>query len=272
MPQKVRPMLATLVDEPFDRDGWIFEPKWDGYRAIAEIRGKKVGLYSRSHKPFEAKFAAVVHALEGLGHDAVLDGEIVAVDEQGRSRFQLLQQYAKNGVGRLLYYVFDLLYLDEQDLRALPLIRRKELLATILGTEGEVRLGEHVEGSGIDFFEAARAHDLEGIIAKDGQSVYSEGIRGRNWLKIKTHRRQEAVIAGFTDPRGRRNSLGALILGVYEGDELVYIGHTGGGFDEKGSPTRGPGSSRSCGAPARSAPPRRRTPRSTGSSRSWSAR
>ncbi len=231
MPRAVRPMLATLVDRPFDREGWLFEPKWDGYRAIAEVRGGGVRLYSRNRKPFEAKFAPVARALEGLGHDAVLDGEIVAVDDQGRSSFQLLQQYARTGEGRLLYYVFDLLHLDGRDLRGLPLVRRKEVLAAVLGTEGPVRLGEHVEGQGIALFEAARSHRLEGIIAKDGQSVYAEGPRGGDWLKVKTQRRQEAVIAGFTDPRGRRKALGALILGVYEGDELVYIGHTGGGFD-----------------------------------------
>ncbi len=231
MPRKVRPMLATPVDRPFDREGWIFEPKWDGYRAIAEVRGRGIKLYSRNHKAFETKFAPVVRELGSLGHNAVLDGEIVAVDGRGRSQFQLLQQYARSGEGRLLYYVFDLLHLDGHDLRGLPLVRRKEILATILGTQGLVRIGEHVEGRGVGLFEAARAHQLEGIIAKDGQSAYSEGVRGRDWLKVKTLRRQEAVIAGFTDPRGSRKSLGALILGVYENDELVYIGHTGGGFD-----------------------------------------
>lgn len=234
MPRKVKPMLATLVDQPFDREGWVFEPKWDGYRAIAEIRGKHVKLYSRNQKSFEAKFVPIVRALEEFGHDAVLDGEIVVVDDQGRSQFQLLQNYARHGTGRLLYYVFDILYLDGRDLRALPLVRRKEILATVVGNEGLVRPGEHVEGHGIALFEAARAHGLEGIIAKDGQSVYAEGARGRDWLKIKTHKRQEAVIAGFTEPRGSRKALGALILGVYEGDDLVYIGHTGGGLDGKG--------------------------------------
>src|SRR6266404_3763212 len=145
MLHKVRPMLATLVDRPFDRPGWIFEPKWDGYRAIAEVSRGNVRLYSRNHVSFEAKFAPVVRALEALGHEAVLDGEVVAVDEAGQSQFQLLQNYQKTGEGRLLYYVFDLLFLDGHDLRRLPLSRRKELLAEVVGGSGVVRLSEHVE-------------------------------------------------------------------------------------------------------------------------------
>ncbi len=149
-------MLATLVDRPFDREGWIFEPKWDGYRAIAEVSGNDVKLYSRNHKTFEARFAPVVQALRGFGHEAVLDGEIVAVDDRGRPQFQLLQQFAKHGEGQLLYYVFDLLHLDGHDLRPLPLVQRKEILATVLGTDGIVRIGEHVERRGVALFEAAR--------------------------------------------------------------------------------------------------------------------
>jgi bifunctional non-homologous end joining protein LigD len=156
------------------------------------------------------------------------------VDEHGKAHFQLLQNYQKTGKGRLLYYVFDLLYLDGRDLRGLPLNRRKELLQAALPHLRNVRLSEHVTGDGIAFFEAAAAAGLEGIIAKDGASPYRTGARSREWLKVKTHLRQEAVIAGFTEPRGSRKDLGALILGVYEVGELVYVGHTGGGFDRKG--------------------------------------
>jgi bifunctional non-homologous end joining protein LigD len=164
----------------------------------------------------------------------VLDGEVVAVDQEGRSRFQLLQNYQKTGEGRLLYYVFDLLYLDGRDLRGVPLRDRKHRLGELLANLPNVRLSEHVEGRGIAFFNAAVAQGLEGVVAKDGESTYREGFRGGDWLKIKTRQRQEAVICGYTEPRGSRQHLGALILGVYDGKELVYVGHTGGGFDAQG--------------------------------------
>ncbi|MBV9122007.1 MAG: DNA ligase D [Planctomycetes bacterium] len=232
--QRVRPMLATLVKEPFDRPGWLFEVKWDGYRAVAEVGPQGVSFYSRNHKSFESRFAPLVESLRRLGREAVLDGEVVVVDDRGQAHFQLLQNFQKTGKGRLLYYVFDLLYLDGSDLRGLPLRRRKELLQGILGALPDVLLSEHVEEHGVAFFEAARAQGLEGILAKDGDSPYREGVRGLEWLKIKTHLRQEAVICGFTEPRGRRRDLGALVLGVYDGDNLVYIGHTGGGLNARG--------------------------------------
>ena len=234
MPRHVKPMLASLVAQPFDRPGWFFEVKWDGYRAIAEVDRHGVAFYSRNHKSFEHRFAPVVQALRDLGHEAVLDGEVVVVDEAGRSHFQLLQNYQKTGEGRLLYYVFDLLYLDGRDLRGLPLKRRKELLQGMLGESSVIRLSEHVETAGVVFLEAAGAHGLEGIVGKDAASPYREGVRGGEWVKVKTHRRQEAVIAGFTEPRGSRKALGALVLGVYEHGDLVYIGHTGGGLTDDG--------------------------------------
>lgn len=233
-PRNVKPMLASLVDEPFDRAGWIFELKWDGYRAVAEVDGRGVRLYSRNHKSFKQRFAPIVESLRKLGHRAVLDGEIVVLDDRGRSHFQLLQNYQKTGRGSLHYYVFDLLHLDGRDLRGLPLLRRKELLAEVIRGVANVHLSEHVEEQGVAFFKAAEAQGLEGIIAKDAESVYREGVRSHAWLKIKTHRRQEAVIGGFTEPRRSRKHLGALVLGIYEGKDLVYIGHTGGGLDTKG--------------------------------------
>jgi bifunctional non-homologous end joining protein LigD len=227
---RVRPMLATLVDAPFDRRGWLFEVKWDGYRAIADVGRRGVRLYSRTGKPFDG-FAPVVESLRRLGHDAILDGEVVALDDAGRSAFQLLQSYRKTGKGRLAYYVFDLLRLDGRDLRELPLRHRKKLLAGMLRPLPAVRLSEHVEREGVAFFRAAVEQGLEGVVAKDGAGPYEEGVRSRSWLKIKTRNRQEAVIAGFTEPRGSRTDLGALLLGLYDGDEFTYIGHTGGGLD-----------------------------------------
>ncbi len=229
-PHAVRPMLATPIAEPFDRPGWLFEIKWDGYRAIAEVENGRVKLYSRNQNSFDRRFAPIVEALQGLGHDAVLDGEVVVVDSVGRSSFQLLQNYQKTGQGQLVYYVFDLLHLDGHDLRPLPLIERKKILGALVTGLPRIRLSEHVENDGIDLFHIAAKRGLEGIIAKDGVSPYREGRRGGEWLKVKTLARQEAVIGGFTAPRGRRTGLGALLLGVLEGDDLIYIGHTGGGL------------------------------------------
>jgi bifunctional non-homologous end joining protein LigD len=231
MPHDIKPMLATLVAEPFDRAGWLFEIKWDGYRAIAEVEKGRVRLYSRNLLSFGPRYPCLVRALEKLGHDAVLDGEIVVLNPEGKPRFQLLQNYQKKPTGALVYCVFDLLWLDGQDLRNLPLKQRKELLATLLPKQSALRLSEHVEKRGIAFFDAIAKHGLEGIVAKNGDSPYREGARGWDWLKIKTRQRQEAVIGGFTRPRRSRLELGALVLGVFDHGELVYIGHAGSGFN-----------------------------------------
>jgi bifunctional non-homologous end joining protein LigD len=233
MPSDIEPMKAQLADEPFDRPGWLFELKWDGFRAIAEIRQGKVSLYSRNQQDYIEEFAPVVEDLKRLNFEAVLDGEVVVIDEQGHARFQLLQNYRKTGEGTLLYYVFDILYLNGRDLRSLPLKRRKEILKQVLPDLPNIRYSDHIEARGSEFYDLALRNGLEGIIAKDMNSPYTEGARSQRWLKIKISRRQEAVIGGFTAPRGSRKNLGALLLGVYEGDDLVFIGHTGGGFTEK---------------------------------------
>jgi bifunctional non-homologous end joining protein LigD len=233
MPHQVKPMLATAAAEPFDDPDWLFEVKWDGYRAVAEVEAGTVSLYSRNLLPLERKFPPVVTELRRFGFEAVLDGEIVVVDGQGKPDFELLQQYAATGKGHLLYYVFDLLHLQGHDLTALPLTRRKELLKRLLPPATHVRFSDHVIGDGILFFRAAQKKGLEGIIAKHGQSRYEIGRRSRQWLKLKVRHTQEGIIAGFTAPRGGRNHFGTLVLGVYEGDELVCIGHAGGGFGTK---------------------------------------
>jgi bifunctional non-homologous end joining protein LigD len=227
----VAPMLATLVDAPFDREGWIFEIKWDGFRAIAETSSRSARLYSRNYKSFDERFVPLISALRSLKRSAILDGEIVVLDEHGRSDFQLLQNYQRTGEGLLRYYVFDLLKLDRRNLRGLPLVERKKLLAETIRGVPHLALSEHVENEGAAFFRAAQEQGLEGVIAKNGASAYREGARTDDWVKIKTHRRQEAVIGGYTEPKGSRSDLGALVLGVYEGDDFVYIGHTGGGFN-----------------------------------------
>lgn len=230
MPRNIKPMLATQVKGPFDHPDWLFEVKWDGYRAIAEVRDGNVSLYSRNGISFDKKYVPVVEALRKFGFDAVLDGEIVVVDDQGRPDFQLIQHYQDRGSGHLLYYVFDLLYFQGHDLTGLPLLRRKELLKKILPAVPKIRFSDHVGEDGVLFYQVSKEKGLEGIIAKHAQSVYETGRRSRQWLKVKTRLTQEGVIAGFTEPRGGRKHFGALVLGVFKGDELLYIGHSGGGF------------------------------------------
>lgn len=231
MPHRIRPMLASLIKDPFDHPDWIFEIKLDGYRTIAEI-SDAVTLYSRNLLPFNAKFPTIVTSLAALGREALLDGELVILDENGRSNFQLLQNYGRTGEGSITFFAFDLLYLDGHDLRNLPLITRKTLLQQILPDLPDVKYCDHLAGSGVDFFQEARLNNLEGIVAKHGNSRYETGKRSREWLKIKARLSQEAIICGFTAPRGSRKKFGALVLGAYEQGKLVYIGHSGGGFDD----------------------------------------
>ena len=230
MPHGVKPMLATLVRQPFDHPEWLFEVKWDGYRALAEIQDGEVALYTRNLISLNKKFSPITGSLRKLGFAAVLDGEIVVVDVQGRPHFQMLQNYQKSGGGHLLYYVFDLLFFAGHDLTNLPLLRRKELLQKILPADQYLKFSDHVREEGVLFFQVVAAKGLEGIVAKHSQSAYLMGGRSRQWLKIKTQLTQEGVIAGFTAPRGGRKYFGSLLLGVYAGDELIYIGHSGGGF------------------------------------------
>jgi bifunctional non-homologous end joining protein LigD len=228
MPHAARPMLATLTDEPFDDPAWIYEIKWDGYRAIGSWDGKTARLYSRNGKDFSEKYPPVFEALRNLKKPAVIDGEIVVLDEAGRSRFELLQNYHQDG-GSLTYYVFDILWCDGHDLRGLPLTERKEILKTILPTKSPIRYSDHIHGQGKAFFKTAQNQALEGIMAKNGNSLYRAGIRTDQWLKVKTHLRQEAIICGFTEPRGSRKHIGALILGVYKDSQLEYVGHANAG-------------------------------------------
>jgi bifunctional non-homologous end joining protein LigD len=234
MPKNVRPMLATLVEKPFDRRGWLFEIKWDGYRTIAEIDNGRIRLYSRNGLSFTERYHRVAKTLEQIKHQVVLDGEVVVLDASGHSDFEALQNYRSHrSTGQLAYFVFDLLNLDGHDLRGLPLIRRKAILQQILPTLPNVVFCEHIEDQGLSFFDAVAKAGLEGMVAKDATSKYLAGRRSDCWLKIKAYLRQEAVIGGFTRPRNSRQHFGALVLGVYEGGELVHIGEVGGGFSEK---------------------------------------
>lgn len=232
MPHEVKPMLAKEVEEPFSRKNWIFELKWDGYRTLAEIEFGNVRLYSRNHQPFNDKFVEVAESLKKFPGNAVLDGEAVVLDEKGHPNFQLLQDFPKSK-GELVYYVFDILYFDGHNLEDLPLIKRKEILKQVLPPLPNIRFSDHIEDDGVEFFSQAQKLGLEGIIAKNGDSKYQEGFRSDQWLKIKTHKTQDAFIAGYTEPKGGRKHLGALVLGLYKGKQLQYIGHAGGGFNDK---------------------------------------
>jgi bifunctional non-homologous end joining protein LigD len=234
-PPSIKPMLATATDAPFDSDEWLYEIKWDGYRALAALNHGTVQLYSRNDKSFNQKFHSIVEALEKMDVNAVVDGEVVAIDEDGKPSFQLLQNYLEEELN-LVYYIFDLLWLNGEDLRDLPLIERKEKLLTLLEDidDNRIAYSDHIENFGADIFKEAEKADLEGIIAKRKNGNYYSAKRTKEWLKIKTHKRQEAIICGYTTPKASRKHFGSLILGVYDDDgNLQFIGSSGGGFDQK---------------------------------------
>ncbi len=222
-------MLATLVDAPFDDPEWIFETKWDGFRIVARVGDGTAALLTRNGKRVTRDYPSIAAALAKVRHRAVLDGELVALDRKGRSRFQLLQN-AKRGGARLRYCVFDLLFLDGKDLRKLPLLERKRRLRSILPASGLIRFSKHVKSSGRALFRLAKRRGLEGIMAKRAQGRYFSGKRTREWLKIKTTRRQEVVIVGFTQPRKSRKHFGSLVLAQRSGKSWRYAGHAGTGF------------------------------------------
>ena len=245
MPHAIRPMLATLVDNPFDSDEWLYEVKWDGYRAVAFLDGKSLRLMSRNQNDLTSAYPEI-HVLPQFikAKSAILDGEIVAIDNEGRASFSLMQQ--RTGVGEggrrirrtrddipVVYYVFDLLYLDGYDLMQVDLEARKQLLASIVTASDVIRYSDHYVGQGTALFEAAAQRGLEGIVAKRRTSCYYQK-RSSEWLKIKVTKRQECVIGGYTDPRGARENFGSLVLGLYDDKKrLIPVGQAGSGFTEK---------------------------------------
>jgi bifunctional non-homologous end joining protein LigD len=230
LPRPLEPMLPTVIKKPFNNADWIFEVKWDGYRAIAELDDNNATLYSRNRLSLAKKFLPVMESLKKLGLTAVLDGEVVVADNSGVPDFQKLQHYKMSTNGHLLYYVFDILSYQGHTLLNLPLIQRKELLKTILPPNERIKYSDHIWKDGVSFFNAARQKGLEGIIAKHSMSVYKPGTRSDQWLKIKNRVTLDCVIAGYTGPQGARKYLGSLVLGAYKNGKLVYIGHSGGGF------------------------------------------
>jgi bifunctional non-homologous end joining protein LigD len=229
----IKPMLATAVDKPFDGDKWLFELKLDGYRAIAKVDGPKTLLYSRNGVDLSKIYPSVTEALKKIKNKAVFDGEIVVLDEKGKPSFQELQNYTTQSKLPLLYYVFDILSFNDHQLNDIPLIERKKMLKKIVGRKGVVRYCDHILHEGKSFFNQIKKDKLEGIMAKKKDSFYYPGVRTKEWLKVKNNHSQEAIIVGYTAPRGSRLHFGSLLLAEYKGKKLKYIGHTGTGFDTK---------------------------------------
>lgn len=229
-----KPMLAKLSENLINREGWIYEAKYDGYRAIAKIENKKVEIVSRNGNSFTAKYATISDALKNITDDVVLDGEVVIEDEKGVSNFQMLQNFDTTRKGELKYYVFDILFLNGHKLTGLPLSQRKELLDAFFENYDlkNIFKSEYVSGNGEKLYNKLEKKGYEGIIAKDGEGEYIPGRRSDGWLKIKTSQMQEAVICGYTPPQNSRKHFGSLILGLYENGELVYIGNCGTGFTQ----------------------------------------
>jgi bifunctional non-homologous end joining protein LigD len=232
-PVFIPPMLADTIEEPFDKADWVYEIKYDGYRTIAVIDNGEVDLFSRNQLSFNKNFKAVADELKKIKRTAVIDGEVV-IEENGRTDFQLLQGFQKTGKGELKYYVFDILQLDGHDVTQLSLVERKQLLKILLGKYKfrNIFYSDHIESEGKASYKKAIENKLEGIIAKDANSPYRFGKRSREWLKIKIIQNEEAIIIGYTEPKGARNHFGSLLLGQFHAKELQYIGNCGTGFNE----------------------------------------
>ena len=244
MPVAIHPMLAESIDRPFDGVEWLFEIKWDGYRAIAFIENGKVRLVSRNQNELTARYPELKDMAGFIkAKNAILDGEVVAIDEEGRPSFSLMQQRTgfrpggKRAAAKadvpVLYYAFDLLYLDGEDWRRMPLEDRKRKLASLITAGDALRYSDHYEEHGKALFEIAQNKGLEGIVAKRRASIYEER-RSRDWLKIKIRHRLECVVGGFTQPEGSRAHFGSLVLGLYDKQgRLIHVGQAGSGFDQK---------------------------------------
>jgi bifunctional non-homologous end joining protein LigD len=243
MPAAIHPMLATAAEKPLDSPDWLFEIKWDGYRAVSFIENGRVRLVSRNQNDLTAQFPELRELPQFIkAENAVLDGEIAALDEQGRSSFSLMQQrtgirsHGRRVAGQsglpIAYYVFDLIYVNGYDLRRVSLEDRKQVLAQIISTNELIRYSEHFLEHGVALFEAAKQQGLEGILAKRRGSCYEER-RSREWLKIKITQTLDCVIGGYTDPEGSRQYFGALVLGLYnEKGGLIHVGQVGTGFNQ----------------------------------------
>lgn len=226
-------MLAKETSQPFDDKHWLFEIKWDGYRAITEKNRNDISLYSRNGLSFQQTYPVVVDQLKNINADCILDGEIVVLNDEGKPDFQLLQHYSENQNRPIQYHIFDLLSLKGNETISLPLIERKELLRKIIPENQVIKYSDHILEKGKEFFEVSKEQNLEGIMAKKTDSKYYPGRRTTDWLKIKNHKTAEAIIAGYTEPAGSRKFFGAILLAEKEGNELKYVGNAGSGFNDQ---------------------------------------
>jgi bifunctional non-homologous end joining protein LigD len=237
-------MLATSIDKPFDGPDWLFEIKWDGYRAITFIENGKARLVSRNQNDLTPRYPELKDLPKFVkAKNAILDGEVVALDAEGRASFSLMQQRTgfrpggrrgeANADVPVLYYAFDLLYLDGYDLRKLPLEERKKKLLSVIVAGDALRYSDHYEQQGKALFKVAEQKGLEGILAKKRDSIYQER-RSSEWLKIKIRHRMECVIGGYTEPEGSRAHFGSVVLGLYDKQaHLIHVGQAGSGFTQK---------------------------------------
>jgi len=236
-------MLATLVDKPFSNSEWIFETKWDGFRAVCFVENGRARFVSRNQLDMTHQYPELVDVGRHVdAKEAILDGEIVALDRDGMPRFQLLQPRvgrkkksdieALLGKAQIVYFAFDLLYVDGYDLMSCSVVERKAVLERILRPASFIKFSEHIEGEGEAFFAQIEEFKLEGMMAKRAASQYVQR-RSADWLKVKTVERSEVVIAGYTAPRGSRSHFGALVVGLYRDRKLHYVAHVGGGFNQR---------------------------------------
>jgi bifunctional non-homologous end joining protein LigD len=243
MPSKIEPMKATLVDKAFSRKGWIFENKWDGVRAVCYLKDGEIELISRNQKDMTLRYPELGDIPKSLAaKEAIFDGEIVVLDKSGRVDFGMLQSRFGvtdkgkiehlRGSQKIVYYIFDLIYLDGYDLHNVTLLDRKKLLKQVIKQTPKLKYSAHTLTKGEEAFAKAEKAKLEGVMAKNGDSYYEEK-RSNEWLKIKTQMRQEVIIVGYTDPSGSRDHFGALHIAAYAGKKLVSLGHVGSGFDRK---------------------------------------
>ncbi|HEY5434998.1 MAG TPA: non-homologous end-joining DNA ligase, partial [Candidatus Limnocylindrales bacterium] len=234
MPRYLEPMQATLATKPFRDEDWLFEVKWDGYRVEAVVRDGKVEVFTRNGHSAEAYFPRLLAPPTWIeAREAIVDGEVVALDEAGRPDFGLLQERLGGQGGPLVFQAFDLLHLDGLSLLDVPLEQRKRLLERVLRPGARVQYVRHIDTEGMAFLEAARAQRLEGIVAKHRRSRYEPGKRSPSWLKLKVRPEQELVVGGWTPGEGSAAGLGALVVGVYDDERLRFAGKIGSGFDAR---------------------------------------
>lgn len=236
-------MLPTLISKPFSSPDWLFEIKWDGIRCICILQDGKIELISRNLKNLSASYPEITSSASVIeARSAVIDGEIIALDENGMPNFQVLQKRISlinrseilrySSMQPVTLIAFDLLYLDGRDLTSIPLIERKKMLSSIISTADRIILSEFIEREGELFFQKAKTMGLEGVVAKKIQGAYRQG-RSRDWLKIKTVKSQDCIICGYTEPKGLRKGFGSLLLGLFEKGKIAYVGHVGTGFSEE---------------------------------------